>query len=282
MAESTSLNSRYDFSRKLPQFGGNISPPYHPQLTARFPDKMETLSLDAGFDQTPVLKEILSYYRDFKSSADIGSDMVRTLYCSDSNHVSTTKRKKLSNVYSKIAPSVVSISSFHGLERKVDCSGLIIDWNSSENEATILTSAKLLLTPKNSNLEFHIIVRMADGTLLLAKEDRVDYYYKLLTRKVKSTTELNVVDLRSRQADIVEGMNVIALGRLFFTYSLCDYTGELYLKYPYFGCNELLTSTCRTSEVFLDSYYFMIVVRYVHLCIICALFASYVLFLHHL
>lgn len=56
MAESTSLNSRYDFSRKLPQFGGNISPPYHPQLTARFPDKMETLSLDAGFDQTPVLK----------------------------------------------------------------------------------------------------------------------------------------------------------------------------------------------------------------------------------
>lgn len=123
---------------------------------------------------------------------------------------------------------------------------------------------------------------MADGTLLLAKEDRVDYYYKLLTRKVKSTTELNVVDLRSRQADIVEGMNVIALGRLFFTYSLCDYTGELYLKYPYFGCNELLTSTCRTSEVFLDSYYFMIVVRYVHLCIICALFASYVLFLHHL
>lgn len=95
---------------------------------------------------------------------------------------------------------------------------------------------------------------MVDGTLLLAKEDRVDYYYNLLTLKVKSTFERSALDLESRQADIVEGMDVIALGRSFNDYSLCEYSGELYLEYPNFGCNELLTSTCRTSEVLPHSF----------------------------
>lgn len=91
---------------------------------------------------------------------------------------------------------------------------------------------------------------MADGTLFLAKEDYVDYHHNLLTLKVKSTLEPKVVDLRSRQADIVDGMNVIALGRSFDSCLLFDKTGELYLEYPNFGCEELLRSTCGFSEVF--------------------------------
>lgn len=49
-----------------------------------------------------------------------------------------------------------NLISFIGVERKIDCSGLIIDWNPSENEATVLTSAKLLWSLKASSLEFHV------------------------------------------------------------------------------------------------------------------------------
>lgn len=91
---------------------------------------------------------------------------------------------------------------------------------------------------------------MVDGTLFLAKEDYVDYYHNLLTLRVKSTLELKVLDLRPRQADIVEGMNVIALGRDFDTRLLLDYSGKLNLEYPYYGCDELLRSTCSASAVF--------------------------------
>lgn len=56
--------------------------------------------------------------------------------------------------------------SILGVERKIDCSGLIIDWNSSENEATILTSAKLLWNEKNSTLEFHVKFFLNDSYLL--------------------------------------------------------------------------------------------------------------------
>ena len=49
-----------------------------------------------------------------------------------------------------------NLISIVGVERKIDCSGLIIDWNSIENEATVLTSAKLLWSPKDTSLEFHV------------------------------------------------------------------------------------------------------------------------------
>lgn len=97
---------------------------------------------------------------------------------------------------------------------------------------------------------FQLIVRLTDGTLLLAKEDYVDYYHNLLTLKVNSTVELKVLDLRSKQADIVEGMNVTALGRNFDTLSLLDFSGKLYLEFPHCGCNEILRSTLRTTVVF--------------------------------
>lgn len=82
----------------------------------------------------------------------------------------------------------------------------------------------------------------------LAREDHVDYYHNLLTLKVKSMTELKVVDLRCK-ADIVEGMSVIALGRPFCAYVLYDYPGELYEENRYFGCEELQRSTCQAAVV---------------------------------
>lgn len=163
----------------------------------------------------------------------------------NSDHVHTSVRSGVSD----IAPSVVSVSSFLGVTKLFDCSGLIIDWNSCNNETTILTSAKLLWRPKNSGFETHLIVRLGDGTLLLATEDYVDFYHSLLTLKVQSATELKVVDLTAKQADIVDGMNVCALGRSFYTCSLIDSPRELHLEDPLFGCDDLLRSTCSASGI---------------------------------
>ncbi|KAK1381400.1 hypothetical protein POM88_028144 [Heracleum sosnowskyi] len=228
-----------------PSVYGHPYQPSLPEFCLRFPEERETRSLDARFDQSPNLKKILDHYVDANPSVKIASQ----LSTQDIKHVDTSiNNKEMWGVYSKITPSVVSVSSFLGVERKIDCSGLIIDWNSSENEATILTSAKLLWNEKDSPLEFHLIVRMLDGTLLLAKEDYVDYYHNLLTLKVNSTVELKVLDLRSRQADIVEGMNVIALGRNFDTRSLLDFSGKIYLEYPHCGCDEILRSTFQKTK----------------------------------
>ncbi|XP_074369648.1 putative protease Do-like 14 isoform X1 [Apium graveolens] len=245
-----------DYSSSTPRYSPTIhyssyyhtSPSYSPprELCPRFPEERETRSLDARFDQSPDLKKILDYYVDSKPSLDIVQQMSTRV--TDTKHVDTSvNNKELWGVYSQITPSVVSVSSFLGVERRIDCSGLIIDWNSSDNEATILTSAKILWKEKDSTLEFSIIVRMTDGTLLLAKEDYVDYYHNVLTLKVKSTIESKVFDLRSSQAEIVEGMNVIALGRNFDTCALVDNNGDLNLEYPNFGCGELLKSTCATA-----------------------------------
>lgn len=63
--------------------------------------------------------------------------------------------------------------------------------------------------------------------------------------------EPEVVDLRSRQANIVDAMHVISLGRSFYTHSLYDFHGNLYPRMsPKFGCDELLRSTCYTFQVF--------------------------------
>ncbi|KAK1381440.1 hypothetical protein POM88_028184 [Heracleum sosnowskyi] len=216
------------------------------ELTLTSPAQMDTLSIDAGFDQSPVLQSIRDHYRDpkYSSSDDFVTELSR-----DSRHVLTRdQRKKLRAVYSTISPSVVSVSCFYGVERKVDCSGLIIAWSSSENEAIILTSAKLLWRPKESFAESHIIVRMEDGSLHLAKEEQVDYYHSLLTLKVKSLEQPKVVDLRCH-GDIVEGTSVIVLGRSFSAYMFCDYPGEIYEENPHFGCGELLRSTCYAPKM---------------------------------
>ncbi|KAK1381576.1 hypothetical protein POM88_028320 [Heracleum sosnowskyi] len=168
----------------------------------------------------------------------------------NSDHVHTSVDKiDLSGVYSDFAPSVVSVSSFIGETKIIDCSGLIIDWSSDDNEAIILTSAKLLWSPKSSGFDLHMIVRLGDGTLLLATKDNVDYYHNLITLKVKSAIELKVVDLAAKKADIVGGMDVCALGRSFYTCTLTNSPGELHLQNPLFGCDDLLRSTCSVSVI---------------------------------
>uniref|UniRef100_A0A803MHW6 PDZ domain-containing protein n=1 Tax=Chenopodium quinoa TaxID=63459 RepID=A0A803MHW6_CHEQI len=184
-------------------------PIYIPPLHHRFPEITGTYSIDAGFDQSPDLKKIYDHY---------------------------TKGK----------PSVSQLSP-KGVARTIDCSGLVIEWDATKNEAVILTSAKLLLSSVHETRENYIIVRLADGTLLLGKEDYVDYYHNLLTLRVKSTMKIKAVDLRSKQVDwddLVDGMKVTALGRMFPFCSLFDHGGDLHLQYPYFGCGELLSSSC--------------------------------------
>ncbi|KAK1381473.1 hypothetical protein POM88_028217 [Heracleum sosnowskyi] len=218
-----------------------------PELCPRFPEQRETLSLDEGFDQTPVLKKILRSY-NFKPRA---SDILREIEKCPNLDISTASvnNKDLGFVYSEIAPSVVCVSAFYGVEAKWVCSGLVIHWSSTDNEATILTCAKVLFNPKVSEHEFHLVVRIADGTLLLGKEDHVDFYHNLLTLKVKSKVELEAVDLRSRQANIVDGMEVISLGRSLYTSTLYDSIGKLYMERPNFGCDELLRSSCGIREI---------------------------------
>ncbi|KAK1381610.1 hypothetical protein POM88_028354 [Heracleum sosnowskyi] len=217
-------------SKPVVEFDPHYAIQFKPNLCPRFPQRRETLPIDAGFAQTRVLKKILSHY-DFKTFSP-------EHYVPDSGLVSPT-----------IAPSVVAVSSFFGVERKFDCSGLVIHWSSSKKEATILTSAKLLWNPEDSDFEFHLVVRMADGTLLLAKEEHVDYYHNLLTLKVNPTLEPGVVDLRSRRANIVDGMKVISLSREFNNSVLRDSIGELSLERAKFGCDELLTSNCGICEI---------------------------------
>lgn len=132
-----------------------------------------------------------------------------------------------------------------------------------------LTCTSFIKPESTSFTFFQIIVRTIDGTLFLAKEDYVDYHYNLLILKVKSTIELKVVDLRCRQADVVEGMNVIALGRAFHTCLLFDTTGELYLEYPNFGCEELLRSTCGFSKVFSLFLFYLVYENIRGKCVIC-------------
>ena len=65
--------------------------------------------------------------------------------------------------------------------------------------------------------------------------------------------EIKAVDLKSKQVDwddLVDGMKVTTLGRMFPFCSLFDHGGELLLQYPYFGCGELLRSSCHVHPVF--------------------------------
>ncbi|KAK1380450.1 hypothetical protein POM88_027194 [Heracleum sosnowskyi] len=210
-----------------------------------FPELRETLSLEDGFAQTRVLGSIFDYYNG--QSHDCCANMRPELVRADTR----AKKEELWKAYRSIAPSVVSVASFVGVQRKIECSGLITDWSSRDNEATILCSAKILWSPKDfPPPEFHIIVRLANGTLLLAKEHNVDYYLNLVTLKVHSTVELKAANLLPTEI-VEEEMDLYAVGRSFFTHTLSDYCvpGKLYLDQPLFGCNELLTTTCRAYTI---------------------------------
>ncbi|CAO2831515.1 unnamed protein product [Amaranthus hypochondriacus] len=224
----------------------DASYPMHiPPLHHRFPEKSETYSIDADFDQSSDLKKIYNHYHREKPSVRVVSHLSPKDFGSSIAKPVTLQNKKIE--YFQLLSSIVSVSSFYGVARKIDCSGLAIEWDATTNEAIILTSAKLLLSPVRETLKNYIIVRLADGTLLLGKEDYVDYFHNFLTLRVKSTREIKVVDLRSKQIDwdaLINGMKVTTLGRMFPFCSLFDHDGDLHLQYPYFGCGELLRSSC--------------------------------------
>ncbi|KAL1807243.1 hypothetical protein ACET3Z_030311 [Daucus carota] len=219
----------------------------YPKLYPYYPKQSETLSLAFGFAQSPTLKKILAHYAGdvIPTALDIVSESLRPDY---------KVRLKLKGVYSRITSSIVAVSSFFGVERKVDCSGFIVDWSSRNNEGTILTSAKVLCNPASSDHEFHLIVRMCDGTLLLAKEEYADFYNNILIVKVKSQVELKALDLTNstdagweRSADAVK--NVAVVGRSFFSYAFQDSVGELDGEYGSFGCHKLLRTSCYAPQI---------------------------------
>ncbi|CAO2831521.1 unnamed protein product [Amaranthus hypochondriacus] len=239
MLEGTSL-----YSNPVPSYDASF-PMLAPPLHHRFPEKSETYSIDAGFDQSTDLKKIYDHYTKGKPSVRVVSQLSPKDFAFSTAKPVTELKKKIE--YFQLLSSVVSVSSFYGVARKIDCSGLVIEWDATKNEAVILTSAKFLLSPVRETRENYIIVRLTDGTLLLGKEDYVDYYHNLLTLRVKSTMEIKAVDLRSKQVDwddLVDGMKVTTLGRMFPYCSLIDRGGDLLLQYPYFGCGELLMSSC--------------------------------------
>ncbi|CAJ2678333.1 unnamed protein product [Trifolium pratense] len=157
------------------------------------------------------------------------------------------KDTRLKLAIRKLAPSVVSVSHFTGIHRMLDCSGFIIDWDDSKGIATVLTSAKLMTSPDHRD-DYYIIVRLANGKMLLAEEDYVDYYHNIVTFKVKSDAKLRPLDLYSPLQNL-EGVEVVALDRDFYTCELSERCGLFSKDYPYFGCEQLASSTCSTTRV---------------------------------
>ncbi|KAK2377572.1 putative protease Do [Trifolium repens] len=153
---------------------------------------------------------------------------------------------RLKSAIRELAPSVVSVSYFTGFQRKVDCSGFIIDWDDSKGIATLLTSAKLTRSPSKRG-NYYIIVRLANGKMLLAEEDYVDYYHNIVTFKVNSDAKLRPLNL-SPPLPIQQDIEVVALARNFCTCKLSESCGLLRGDYPYFGCEQLLSSTCSSGQ----------------------------------
>ncbi|XP_017230937.1 uncharacterized protein LOC108205474 isoform X2 [Daucus carota subsp. sativus] len=154
--------------------------------------------------------------------------------------------RALGSAIRNISPSVVAVSYFYGVQRKVDCSGFIIRWDDFTQVATVLTSAKLMRSPLGRD-DYYIIVRLANGKLLEAVEDYVDYYHNIATFKVKSDAKLKPVDLCCVETS--DGDEVFALRRDFHNCKLSETGGSIHHDHPYFGCEQLLSSTCRSSQV---------------------------------
>jgi hypothetical protein len=95
---------------------------------------------------------------------------------------------------------------------------------------------------------FQITVRLANGKILLAEEDYVDYYHNIVTLKVKSDAKLRPLDIYSPLENL-EGVEVVALERDFYTCKLSENCGLFCKDYPYFGCELLASSTCGGNQV---------------------------------
>jgi hypothetical protein len=99
--------------------------------------------------------------------------------------------------------------------------------------------------------------------MLLAEEDYVDYYHNIVTFKVKSDAKLRPLDLYSPLENL-EGVEVVALDRDFCTCKLSESCGLFRKDYPYFGCEQLASSTCRTTRV---STSFCAIILYIYIYI---------------
>jgi hypothetical protein len=69
-----------------------------------------------------------------------------------------------------------------------------------------------------------------------------------VTFKVKSDAKLRPLDIYSPLENL-EGVEVVALERDFYTCKLSESCGLLRGDYPYFGCEQLLSSTCSSGQV---------------------------------
>ncbi|WJX66655.1 hypothetical protein P8452_51192 [Trifolium repens] len=98
-----------------------------------------------------------------------------------------------------------------------------------------------------TSIELQITVRLANGKILLAEEDYVDYYHNIVTFKVKSDAKLRPLDIYSPLENL-EGVEVVALERDFYTCKLSENCGLFCKDYPYFGCELLASSTCGGNQ----------------------------------
>ncbi|WJX66645.1 hypothetical protein P8452_51184 [Trifolium repens] len=98
-----------------------------------------------------------------------------------------------------------------------------------------------------TSIELQITVRLANGKILLAEEDYVDYYHNIVTFKVKSDAKLRPLDIYSPLENL-EGVEVVALERDFYTCKLSENCGLFRKDYPYFGCELLASSTCGGNQ----------------------------------
>ncbi|CAO2831869.1 unnamed protein product [Amaranthus hypochondriacus] len=83
-----------------------------PPLHHRFPEKSETYSIDAGFDQSPDLKKIYDHYTKGKPLVQVVSQLSPKDFASSTAKPVTVLKKKIE--YFQLLPSVVSVSSFYG------------------------------------------------------------------------------------------------------------------------------------------------------------------------
>jgi hypothetical protein len=98
--------------------------------------------------------------------------------------------------------------------------------------------------------------------MLLAQEDYVDYYHNIVTFKVNSDAKLRPLNLSS-PLTIQQDIEVVALARDFYTCKLSESCGLLRGDYPYFGCEQLLSSTCRVGQVSFMNQVF----KLLHICL---------------
>lgn len=112
------------------------------------------------------------------------------------------------------------------------------------------------------SFNFQIAIRLANGKILLGEEDYVDHYNNIVTLKAESDATLKPVESISSPVETI-GEFVVALGREFYTCKLLESSGVIRTDHPYFGCEQLLSSTCSGSEVSISHRHFV-------LCRVCA------------